>query len=148
MSNRTKSNIIVSVIDASGPLAQALEDFNAQQLKKGEVPAESMDCREVGYVQTEKGMFCLCTEGVGDGKPITADNKLDMDLYPRWPGTMSIIPVGTIELTDAEILMLPTKREVPLEDFIRSFGRRLESNYDIWLTALTKAKPMAVETHG
>jgi len=140
---RKQSNITVSVIDLTGPLAQALEEFNQARLSKGQETAIKVSTSDYGYVQTEQGMFCLCRDGAGHDHPITADKKLDIDLYPEWAEAEAIIPSGILELSDMEIMMLPSKREEQLEDFIRTFGGRLEANYEVWLNCLTKARPMA-----
>lgn len=139
--NRTPSGITVTVPDISAPLAQALQAFNKEQLEDGELPASELTFGTFGYVLTKQGMFVLCTEGVGDSKPITPDNRYEVDLH-----TPNTALVCAIKFTDTELIMLPTAREVPLEDFIRQFGGRLESNYSIWLAALRKAEPMTLES--
>jgi hypothetical protein len=139
MKDREKSNITVTVPNLSGPLAQALESYNA----KAKVKATKMETRggDPGYVMTKKGTFLFCEEGVGDNKPITETNPAVIEIYPGTDKTFAMFPCGTISLTDAELIMLPTAREAQLEDFIRSFGHRLESNYYQWLQALRKAGP-------
>ncbi len=131
------------VPDLSGPTAQALEAFNKAQLEKGDLPASRLDPREFGY----NGMFVLCREGVGDSDAVTESNKLEVSLYAEWDEgdgkkSMAVFPSATIHLTDTEIIMLPTKSEEPLEKFIRSFGRRLEANYEVWLRHFEENKPM------
>lgn len=144
-SEREKSNITVSIVDLSAPLAQATEAYNEDGHK-----ATTMSIRgtSLGYVQTHAGLFCLCTEGVGDSKPITEDNPAEVELYPEYAGGSGMMPAGNLKLTDTELIMLPVKDERPLEEFIRSFGSRLEGNYRDWLHALRKAKPMVMEEHG
>ena len=145
MNDRIKSNITVIVPDLSAPVASFLEAFNKRQINQGEEPAKGMEFRAHGYVLTETGLYSFCTEGVGDSGAITDTNKLEIELYPSWEGRDSMMPAGSIELTDSELIMLPTLREVPMEEFIRSFGRRLESNYNVWLDHFRKNKPMTKE---
>lgn len=150
-SGREKSNIMVTVPDISAPLAQALDTYNNEQLAKGELPASQLNFTTHGYVLTKQGMFVLNTEGVGDGEPITPDNKAEIAVYPEWDKgggakSMAILPVFYLNFTDTELIMLPTLRELPLEEFIRSFGRRLESNYNIWLASLRESEPMTIES--
>ena len=142
---REKSNITVSIVDLSAPLAQATEQYNEDGSK-----AKTMSIRgtSLGYVQTKKGLFCLCAEGVGDNDPITEENPAEVELYPEYDGGSGMTPAGILKLTDTELIMLPVKDERPLEEFIRSFGSRLEGNYRDWLHALRKAQPMAMEEHG
>lgn len=148
--NREKSGIVVTVPDISAPLTQALEDFNKVQLEKGDLPASQMNFTEHGYVLTKEGMFVLNTEGVGDGQPITPDNKAEIALYPEWVHadgrkTMASMPTGYLNLSDAELIMLPQSKELPLEEFIRSFGSRLENNYNIWLAQLRESELMPMD---
>ena len=145
MKDRIPSNIIVTVPDFSGPAAAMLAAFNKQQEAEGKDPAIKLEYREQGYVMTESGLYCLCTEGVGDSNPITDTNKLELEMHPAWQGSFAMFPIGSIELTDTELIMLPTLREEPLEEFIRSFGRRLEANYSIWLQHFKTNKPMSKE---
>lgn len=148
---REKSNITVTVPDISAPLAQALEAFNKEQLAKGELPASELNFTEFGYVLTKEGMFVLSKEGVGESEPITPDNKVEVGLYPEWDkgnGTKSFspLPMAYFNFSDTELIMLPTLKELPLEDFIRRFGPRLESNYHIWLASLRESEPMTIES--
>lgn len=144
---RKPSNIIVVVPDLSGPAAQALEAFNRKQLANGDLPASRLEPRDFGYVQTVNGMFVLCREGVGDSDAVTETNRMLVDFYAEWDKpegkTMECLPSVTGQLTDTEIIMLPTKSEEPLEKFIRSFGRRLEANYEVWLRHFSKNQPMS-----
>jgi len=147
MNERQPSNIIVVVPDLSGPTAAALEAFNKKQVESGDLPASRLEPRGFGYVQTVNGMFVLCREGVGDSDAVTDTNKLLVDMYAEYDKpegkTMEVFPSVTIELTDTEIIMLPTQSEEPLEKFIRSFGRRLEANYGVWLNHFMDNKPMS-----
>lgn len=147
--NRKKSNVTVVVPDLSGPAAQALAAFNKSQVEKGELPATTVDFQEIGYVQTANGIFALGTEGVGDSGAITPDNPLQVAGYAQWEcadGTrFSVMPDVTLTLTDTELIMLPTVKEVQLEDFIRCFGRRLENNYAVWLQHFAENPPMNKE---
>lgn len=143
---RVKSNIMVTVPDFSAPIAQALEAYNKQQLEDGKLPAASMDSLPTGYILTKQGMFVINHEGVGDSKPITPENKFELDLWPQWEDGSAALPEASIQFSDTELIMLPTLKEVPLEDFIRTFGRRLESNYNVWLHALREAEVMTMES--
>ena len=137
---------MVTVPDLSAPVAAALLAYNKSKEDEPEFIAERLDHRDYGYVLTKNGLFAFCTEGVGSEAAITEDNKLNIDLYPRYSeNSSSGMPVGSLELTDTELIMLPTLREVPLEEFIRTFGRRLDCNYNIWLDHFGMNKPMTKE---
>lgn len=104
---------------------------------------------EVGYtwgiVLTPQGSFVLCDEGVGSG-PLADDDEFQFDGYTRTenPATpnkhsFGIMPVVAETLTVAEIRRLATERLVPLHEFIRVFGARLDGNYDEFDRAITRA---------
>jgi hypothetical protein len=135
---------MVIVPDLSAPMAQALAQYNEHLLQGGDVPVSEANHTPIGYVQTETGVYALCAEGVGSKSAITDDNPLEVDLFTPNGGW----PFGVLKLNDTELIMLPTQREVPLEDFIRTFGARLEGNYYTWLRHFQTNKPMAAEAHG
>ncbi len=148
---RQKSNIMVTVPDFSAPLAQALAEINERHVNTGEEPATQLNFTPHGYVLTKEGMYVLNTEGVGNRSPITPENKAEIGLYPEWDEgegrkRMSALPAGFMEFSDTELIMLPTLKEVPLEEFIRSFGHRLENNYNLWLGSLRESEVMTMES--
>ena len=94
-----------------------------------------------GFVETPKGLYALCEEGVGDG-PITKGHKYNVDFYPgghdesgkgRW---FSMMPQCTIKLDPDELKALAEGEPVNLADFIRVFGHRLDQNYEDWRRTL------------
>ena|ERR1035437_9974053 len=137
---RTPTTVMVKVIDISGYLATALERFNQ---KEGEKASAMTTSYKWGYVETPKGIFGLCNEGVGDNLPITADNPLEIGLHAEYmkdgSGHMELFPSLSMRLRDTELKALPVLEEVNLAKFIRTFGGRLESNYTDWRKALEKA---------
>lgn len=149
--NRQKSNIMVTVPDISAPMQQAFELFNQQQLKKGEKPASNLSFTDFGYVLTKEGMFVINVEGVGDSAPINPDNRVEIGLYGEFDNgaagmSMAAFPSCYLSLSDTELIMLPTLKEVPLEEFIRTFGDRLENNYNLWLGALRESEVMTIDS--
>jgi hypothetical protein len=136
---RPKTGITVAVPDLSVPLQQALLDYNRSRCSR---PAEAMDPIETGYVQTERGLFALNTEGVGPAGPITAKSPLEVKFYAEGEGWSPAVPTGAIVLDDKELLAFPVDKRVPLERFIRQFSNRLEMNFGDWYLQLKQAKPV------
>jgi len=100
-----------------------------------------------GYVDTADGMFVLVNEGVGASDPLKDDEKMVIELYAstyenaehEGSYTFGMFPTVGIQLTPVEIQQRATGETVPLHDFIRKFGSRLESNYRMWKNALEAA---------
>lgn len=96
---------------------------------------------DLGLVRTPKGYFMLNTEGVMNEDVVTEKTPYEIDVYcSETEDGISILPSFTFKLTD---VMIDGECEiignrVPLEDFIRRFGSRLESNYSILRKELRK----------
>lgn len=135
-SERTPTNIEITVLDLS-----ALEVEAFKQLPKEEYP-KATRCRvgskPHGIVETPKGVYALCNEGVGNG-PITDDDKYEIDLYAEYDGGGWCMPVMSAKVNAEELKKLATAEKVNLADFIRQFGARLEANYHNWYKELEKA---------
>jgi hypothetical protein len=138
--SRIPSGVMIKVIDVSVALKAALDHFNKHQAVDGKEPATSMITQTWGIVETPKGLFCLCTEGVGPDA-ITEKEPMQIDFQPEWKRTDGSRSIGwsgsTATLTKEDLLACPVVEEKPLEDFIRTFGARLEDNYNLWRRELS-----------
>jgi hypothetical protein len=75
-------------------------------------------------------LYVVCHEGVG--WEVTDDRPLEVDVYAKRPGHMSIMPSFVAKLSPAEVRELATDQTVDLADHVRQFGARLEGNFWSW----------------
>lgn len=73
-------------------------------------------------INTPDGIATVCSEGVGWFKGKSGY------LVGGWIGNSN----PTYYINDEELLSIISDDVVELSDFIRTFGGRLETNYDIW----------------
>lgn len=138
---RAESKIQVRVLDLSGLEQQA---HNAMQKKDYRKDLECIKATEtLGYVETPKGLYMLCQEGVGDRNPISKKNPAEVVFvreFSKEDGakTLEMFPCFGYRLSADEVRALPVKEVVTLDKFIRSFGSRLENNYRLWQEHLSK----------
>ena len=143
--NREPSNLEVRLLDFSPLHIKALEFVNAQEVEKGQ--PLSTDCKPMnshGFIETDDGVYVLCSEGVGSRHPISEEHPYELDFFTERvdednPGTrfMGIMPSCTIKLMTNDMLYGYDNGETtPLHDFIRTFGDRLETNYHNWVRHL------------
>ena len=133
---RKKSEIMVNVVDLS-----ALEDDASEHIQETDPRDDHLDMsthHKWGYVETPAGIYVLCDEGVGDSKPVTADNKVRFEFTRAFKTengkSFSVVPCLAISLDDQEVKELSVVQRIPLHEFIRTFGNRLEANYRTWVT--------------
>lgn len=95
------------------------------------------------YAVAEHGgtLYVLNTEGVG--WVVTDEDPLQLDLYKKTEGRISIFPSLRATLTPAEVRELVTDTEVDLADHVRRFGARLEDNFWLWFRRLSAASKEA-----
>lgn len=129
---RRPTLVMVRILDLS-----SLEKAAFQRLPKSKYP-KATRCRadEVGIVETARGIYALDSDGVGQSAPISASNKCRIDLWAEWSNGGHSLATMTADLDADDLLRLPFKKTVNLADFIKSFGARLETNYEAWRKAL------------
>jgi len=137
---RTTSEIKVNVLDVSGLEKDVFDQMQSKEYKKD---LDSVKCSlSLGYVETPKGIYLLCTEGVGSDKPVSKKNPAEFEFSRHWnrngAKSFELIPCVELKLDEKEVRSLPVKEVVTLDKFIRSFGSRLESNYSMWQRHLSK----------
>ena len=131
------SPVKVKVIDFT-----ELEEQATEELKKRR-PDQKVICAKIhhnwAFVETAKGLLVLNDEGVGDEEPVSETNPMELDVHGEyvsekegWDKTMDVFPVFGYRFTDPDEIRNMPHVERPLSDFIRRFGRRLESNFQIW----------------
>lgn len=72
---------------------------------------------------SKKGLATICTEGVGW---VADDNGLYTLLY------FTQFNDGYVDITRDELNSIISNEQTNLATFIRTFGDRLENNFDIW----------------
>lgn len=96
---------------------------------------------EYGYVDTKRGTYFLSNEGYGDSQPM-GTKPVEIEVYgeKKTEGgkNFSMISVAILKMSIEELRQIPYM-SVPLNNFIRKFGSRLESNYEEWREALEEA---------
>ncbi len=130
---RIQTGVMVYPIDTE----RIGEELTQESLKNGELDDnERYDVRHgEGIIRHEDDIYWLDTEGVIITKPISAENGIALDVFKetdKGEGTTShsLFPSKVVNLVpsktfDAYIL----DEGVPLEDFVRRFGARLEDNF-------------------
>jgi hypothetical protein len=138
---------MVKVVDLSSLIKTLME--KQRELDKAEVNNETgtltgmiFEGSQWGYIETPRGIYALCIEGVGPHMPITETRHVEICIYPEYEDdmgrkTMTIIPTLRARLKLSELLALPVVETKNLADFIRVFGSRLEENYETWREEMT-----------
>ena len=100
------------------------------------------NARKWGYVETPKGLFLLDYEACGPGGSETCltdeGNKVDVPIYFKEEGIMSIMPGGLIPISAEDVKGMPKLGTENFGEFVRTFGNRLESNFHNWNRFLEK----------
>ena len=137
------SSVIVKILDLSLVEKQALE--KAQQENPDVVSVKTS--LRVGIVETAKGTFLLTDEGVGPELPLEAPKHDPMDILfyretkTEKGHTSDIFPYVSLSMKKDVVVTLPVIATEKLGDFIRTFGMRLECNYQTWDEVLMAARP-------
>lgn len=148
--DRQPSTIMVTPLDLSDVETGAAEWLTKHREIDGKSAVTKMRVGHVhGIVETPAGLYALCTEGVGPDHPVTDEKPLQIDLYiERYADSgdgdfISMFPSCSQKLDPADLRERATGEPVPLHDFIRTFGGRLEANYSGWKQLLDKAMEVA-----
>jgi len=130
---RTPSPFIVREVDFAPVKEAALVGWKARNAdKEGKKPPTHYSTyARMGYIELPNGsIYVLDSEGVGALYTPEDEEQITVGLYPHWNGGFSVMATLEARYDVAAFKVLPVKGEVPLTDFIRSFGGRLESNYE------------------
>jgi hypothetical protein len=143
--NRIPSTVVVTPLDLSDVEESAAEYLTKHREVDGKSAVTKTSTGHTwGIVETPHGIYALCTEGVGPDHPITDEKPLTVELWVReYADTeqdfISMFPACSQKLRPDDLRERATGEPVPLEDFIRTFGGRLEANYSGWRVLLEKA---------
>ena len=137
---RVESTVKVNILDLSSLEENAIKFINENVVKDGDLAVSANAYGGThGIVETDEGTYYLCSEGVGMDSPVTNDNPIVLEFhYNTESGGMSIFPACSMKLTIDKIDEVIADNYVPLHEFIRSFGSRLEDNYRQWDQKLRK----------
>ncbi len=132
---RKQSTHIVKLFDPNKDPSVA-EALKAEQARDPSVTAVLAEGK-FGLVRTEKGTFGLTDEGEGSRTPL---EKRGIAIpFTRDTGTAfecTPFATATYSLADCEACL--TGEEQRLDEFIRSFGDRLDRNFEAWERALSQ----------
>jgi hypothetical protein len=142
---RTPTTIEVTPLDLSDVEAEALNYLRAhaqtdRDLGKDDVkmPSKVGISPAWGIVERPDGaLYALCSEGVGPDKPITDERPLLVDVFVESYESddsefISMFPACQSKLTPAQLRKRATGEPVNLAAFVRTFGSRLDANYEQW----------------
>jgi hypothetical protein len=139
---RTTSNIIVNVLDLTGQAQEA----QAFALDKGVIGENDFLAMRFSLGMVEKGgkHYILDTEGVGSLEAVE-DSPLTIKWYPHTVEdgkitSLDMFPVCQSILSSEEVLRLKVVGTLPLHEFVREFGWRLEINLKSWKDFLEETK--------
>jgi len=136
---KRKSNVMVTVVDLTKLLDELHDELPEKEIEKMEGATGFTSHNTYGFVDTPKGRFVLCTEGVGSREPLTKDDPMVIDVWIERDGDkFDMFPCGSLSIGPDQFDELPRKSErIPLTCFIREFGSRLEQNFHIWNRVLS-----------
>ena len=128
--DRTRSGIEVTVPDIDAIEDAVLLAYNESNSEK----AENMIVKTWGYIKNKSGMYCLGVNGHADKTPITDERPYEFGLYPNFKGGMRVFsPWKKISLSKSDVLSLPIKQKLPLEDFVNVWGVHEETFFQQWV---------------
>jgi hypothetical protein len=129
---RPETGIEIGTLDLTPVFTQLLETWDWGEKGK---PSKLSTHGSWGFVEANGKAYVLGTEGVGydlDEEPIR------LGIYTEYGekegASISMFPAVEVEFTDEDIEELRglVSGTEPLETFIRTFGRRLETNFSLW----------------
>jgi hypothetical protein len=140
-SQRTASKFAVHLIDLA-PFAELINATYKKYYPDVDMTKDgftTMTTRGVqGMVETKKGWVNVCDEGVIDENPVSGAHPLELELFTSSATGFSMFPWTVMKFSVDELQKLISNKTVPLHEFIRTFGSRLEQNYWICEDHLTK----------
>jgi len=144
MNSERKSRILVTVVDG----VKLSEDVKKKIDKASTVPlpvdskfSQLLPRGAYGFVKTKEGTFFFDNDGCGDRLPIEK-RPPSIDLYVHKENTIELVHSVMVEVNPSNIGDLPVTGKINLTHFIRSFGNRLECNFNEWNKFLESAEPL------
>lgn len=116
MNDRKRPSLMVATIDRDKATAIIKERFK-------EYNTEHIVAQPMAVVNTKDGLATICIEGVGW---IADDNGNYTLLF------FNQMSDGYIDITAQQLASIISDEQTDLSTFIRTFGDRLENNFDLW----------------
>lgn len=138
---RTPTAIEVIPLDLTELAKKAFEATDKAKFPKA---TRCIPHYKYGFVETKQGLYAFDDDGVGNKDLITADNHFEIYFLPEYDGGGYLFSSVGYGLDDEDLRRLASKERVNLADFIRTFGARLERNYEVWRKVLEKANKARV----
>lgn len=79
---------------------------------------------------SDAGLFVVCNEGVG--WEVTEEKPFNLEMYGHTQDGFTIAPLVSVPFTPDEVRDLATGEPIDLADLVRTFGSRLEVNFNLW----------------
>ena len=123
------------------PLTERAKEFINQNRSEDKQATACTVRWTLGYIETNEGLFILDNDGVGNNHPITADKPYGLEIYGertyinengKEVTAFDMMPSCRLQLSDKTIRQYDTSERLYLDEFIRTFGDRLEHNYYTW----------------
>jgi hypothetical protein len=140
--HRGRESIIeVTLVD----IQPYLEKLYKECKKTGKIGDDVMEINvwsdNLGYIETTQGVFFLNYEAIpagNDESPLTAHGNFhQMPVYFKKEGSIPMFPSAEVKITRELVLSLPVKGKVNFAKWVKTFGERLESNFNNWNDFLT-----------
>jgi len=137
MTKNRESNVEVTLIDLSDECEKSLPKF---QQHNPDI-ARIYHVGQFGFIETTDGLFALNDDGVGDTDPITDTNPLQIGICAEYnregKKSFDAFPQWIVKLTPDDIRRFAGEKQ-NLADFIRTFGSRLQTNFEKWNDFLSR----------
>ena len=141
---RTPTSVQVSVLNLSEVLEYAKTSY-AQHFpeKAAGLVGLKPHAEKVGYAKVKSGLYVIDSEGVG--ALVTKSKPFKLALFADFKDedgqeSFSIVADLVVTLTADLILTMPVSRTENLCAFIRTFGNRLDANYEMWKAKLEASR--------
>jgi len=134
MSDRIATDVEVQVLDLTPTINGASAWYTEKHPDKKNV-ALTLSGGTWGLVETTEGQFVLCDEGVIYEHPVSKEHPFEVEMYAEYEEdgkrAMELVPCMVVKITSIEEEDATVTSTKNLQEFIRTFGSRLEANYNI-----------------
>ena len=114
----------MTVYERKSVWVSKIDTDKATELLRSKDPEYDVKAQPMAVINTAQGVATVCDEGVG----WFANDEGKFLLLGYYGAYGQVIMYATAE----ELISIMSDEFIYLDEFIRSFGARLETNYDIW----------------
>ena len=114
----------MTVYERKSVWVSKIDTDKATELLRSKDPEYDVKAQPMAVINTAKGVATVCDEGVGW---FANDEGKYMLL-----GYYGAFHEPSFMITAEELISIMSDEFIYLDEFVRSFGDRLETNYDIW----------------